>query len=48
MGISRDDGGGKVGTKPTRQDLGLLQEFKQQWTFEGICVADAAYTSEET
>lgn len=26
---------------------GLLQEFKQQWTFEGICVADAALYSEE-
>jgi transposase len=26
---------------------GLLQEFKEQWTFEGICVADAALYSEE-
>ena len=26
---------------------GLLQEFKAQWTFEGICVADAALYSEE-
>ena len=26
---------------------GLLQEFKKQWTFEGICVADAALYSEE-
>jgi transposase len=26
---------------------GLLQEFKSQWTFEGICVADAALYSEE-
>jgi len=25
---------------------GLLQEFKEQWTFEGICVADAALYSE--
>ena len=25
----------------------LLQEFKAQWTFEGICVADAALYSEE-
>jgi len=25
----------------------LLQEFKKQWTFEGICVADAALYSEE-
>ena len=25
----------------------LLQEFKEQWTFEGICVADAALYSEE-
>ena len=25
---------------------GLLQEFKKQWTFEGICVADAALYSE--
>jgi len=25
---------------------GILQEFKQQWTFEGICVADAALYSE--
>lgn len=26
---------------------GLLEEFKKQWTFEGICVADAALYSEE-
>jgi transposase len=26
---------------------GLLQEFKEQWTFEGLCVADAALYSEE-
>jgi len=26
---------------------GLLQEFKEQWTFEGICVGDAALYSEE-
>jgi transposase len=26
---------------------GLLQEFKEQWTFEGICVADAALYSAE-
>jgi transposase len=26
---------------------GLLQEFKTQWTFEGICVGDAALYSEE-
>jgi transposase len=26
---------------------GLLQEFKEQWTFEGICVADAALYSED-
>ena len=26
---------------------GLLQEFKEQCTFEGICVADAALYSEE-
>ena len=26
---------------------GLLQEFKDQWTFEGICVADAALYSQE-
>ena len=26
---------------------GLLQEFKQQWTFDGVCVADAALYSEE-
>jgi transposase len=26
---------------------GLLQEFKEQWTFEGICVADSALYSEE-
>ncbi len=26
---------------------GLLQEFKKLWTFEGICVADAALYSEE-
>ncbi|OYQ67042.1 IS1634 family transposase, partial [Pseudanabaena sp. SR411] len=25
----------------------LLQEFEEQWTFEGICVADAALYSEE-
>jgi transposase len=25
----------------------LLQEFKEQWTFEGICVADSALYSEE-
>ena len=25
----------------------LLQEFKKQWTFEGICVGDAALYSEE-
>jgi len=26
---------------------GLLQEFKKQWTFEGICVADSALYSQE-
>lgn len=26
---------------------GLLQEFKEQWTFEGLCVADAALYSKE-
>jgi transposase len=26
---------------------GLLQEFKEQWTFEGLCVADAALYSAE-
>jgi transposase len=26
---------------------GILQEFKEQWTFEGICVADAALYSED-
>ena len=24
---------------------GLLQEFKQQWTFEGLCIADCALYS---